>query len=448
MATSPAEAEGGLSACETAQALAAGSISARTVVEACQKRIDATDGKVGAWAALDPDHALAQADRLDAQRKSGQPIGPLHGLPVAVKDLIDTADFPTACGLAAYAGRQPDHDATLVSRLRAAGAVIMGKTVTTEHALYQPGVTRNPHDESRTPGGSSSGSAAAVAAGMVPLAVGTQTAGSVIRPASFCGVIGFKPSFGRISREGILPISAHLDTVGTFAHSLEDTALLAEVLYGFDPQDRDTQILPKPRLSESLASKPPVRPTLAYVEQPGWDGADLDCKEGFDELLEVLGEAADRIALPQVLQSGDSVHDTIVSAELARNAAALYQRSKESLSESLREGIESGQRVLAHDYLLALDWQGLIRSGLEEVFERYDAIVTASSLGQAPGIATTGDPLFCRLWTLYGGPAVTLPLLAGADGLPIGVQLIGRYGEDGRLLRTARWLLEQCLAEA
>ncbi len=444
MGTSGKGAGGGVSASEAAASLAEGSVASRSLVEAYLKRIKVEEPRVKAWAALDPEHALAQADAADALRKSGQPIGPLHGLPIAVKDIIDTRDYPTACGLAAYAGRQPDRDASLVSRLRSAGAIVMGKTVTTEHALYHPGVTTNPHDETRTPGGSSSGSAAAVAAGMVPLAIGTQTAGSVIRPAAFCGLIGFKPTFGKISRHGVLPLSRHLDTVGTFAHSLEDTALLAEVLYGFDPQDPDTVMLPAPGLAMTLSSAPPARPTLAFVEQPGWEGADEDCKEGFGELQDLLGDACDPMALPAVLQNGNAIHDTIVSAELARNAAALYARSKENLSSKLCEGIESGQKVLAHDYLLSLDWQNLIRTGLEEVFERYDAIVTTASLGQAPPIETTGDPLFCRLWTLYGGPAVSLPLLAGKDGLPIGAQLIGRYGEDGRLLRTARWLLETC----
>ncbi len=438
----------GVSAAEAAQAVAAGSTSARSLVEACLERVKEEEPRIQAWATIDPDHALAQADAADAFRKSGQPVGPLHGLPVGVKDIIDTADYPTACGLAAYVDRKPDRDATLVSKLREAGAIILGKTVTTEHAFFEPGPTRNPHDVTRTPGGSSSGSAAAVASGMVPLAIGTQTAGSVIRPAAFCGVIGFKPSFGRISRHGVLANAAHLDTVGTFAQSLEDTALLAEALYGFDPQDRDTGLLPAPGLRAALATPPAMRPTLAYVEQPGWERADEGTKEGFAELLDVLGEAADKLVLPEVLQRGEAVHATISSAEMARNAAALYQNARDTLSKAMREEIESGQKVLAHDYLLALDWQGLIRSGLEEVFERYDAIVTASALGQAPGLETTGDPIFCRLWTLYGGPCVTLPLLSGEDGLPIGVQLIGRYGEDARLLRTARWLLDTCQEEA
>ncbi len=433
-----------MSAAEAAAALAAGSISARDLVQACLKRIEEEEPRVQAWAALDPDFALAQADACDALRKSGQPIGPLHGLPVGVKDVIDTRDLPTACGLAAYEGRQPGRDAGVVARLRAAGAVIMGKTVTTEHALFHPGVTRNPLDETRTPGGSSSGSAAAVAAGMVPLALGTQTAGSVIRPASFCGLVGYKPTFGRITRKGVLPLAGHLDCVGTFARDLEDTALLADALFGYDAEDGDMEPRPAPGLAKTLASRLPAAPLLAYVEQPGWERADEDCKGGFAELLEFLGGDCDRIDWPEVMQRADDIFETIITAELARNASALYLRSKDSLSERLRGLIESGHRVLAHDYLLALDWQQLIRSGLEEVFERYDAIVTAASLGQAPSIETTGDPLFCRLWTLYGGPAVTLPLLQGADGLPIGVQLIGRYGEDGRLLRTARWLMQRC----
>ncbi len=433
-----------ISVCEAASAIAAGSLSSRKLVEGYLARVAEEEPRVRAWAAIDPDHALAQADAADAYRKSGQPLGPLHGIPVGIKDVIDTRDYPTACGIAAYAGRQPDADSAAVARLRAAGAVILGKTVTTEHALYTPGVTRNPLDVTRTPGGSSSGSAAAVAAGMVPLALGTQTAGSVLRPASFCGLIGYKPTFGRISRVGMLPIAGHLDCIGSFAHSLEDTALLADALFGYDPADGEMQPRPAPRLSETLASAPPAPPLFAFVEQPGWERADADCKDGFGELLQHLGDSCDRIDWPEVMQRADAIFETIISAELSRSASALYNRHKDSLSPGLREGIEAGRKVLAHDYLLALDWQQLIRSGLDQVFERYDAILTATALGQAPGIETTGDPLFCRLWTLYGGPCVTLPLLQGAEGLPIGVQLIGRYGEDGRLLRTARWLLERC----
>ncbi len=447
MAARGGEALWSLSASAARDQLAKGALSARTLVEALLARIEAEEPRVQAWAALDPEHALRQADAVDALRKSGQPIGPLHGLPVGVKDIVDTKDFPTACGLAAYGGRQPSRNATIVDRLAGAGAIVLGKTVTTEHALFEPNKTRNPHDASRTPGGSSSGSAAAVACGMVPLAIGSQTSGSVIRPASFCGVVGFKPSHGSISRQGVLAISRHLDTIGTFGRSLEDAALLAEALYGHDPEDPDTRPAAHPRLTRSLSEAPPVAPLFAMLEQPGWEQAEEAATAGLDELGELLGAQCDRVALPEPLRRGREVQETIMHAELARSASALYGRSAESLSDKLRAGIEAGQAILAHDYLLALDWQGLIRAGLAEVFDRYDAIVTLPALGQAPGLESTGDSVFCLLWTLYGGPAVTLPLMQGEEGLPIGVQLIGRIGDDARLLRTAQWLLQRLQEE-
>ncbi len=436
-----------LGAASALERMAKGQLSARALVEALLARIESEEPRVQAWTALDPDYALRQADAVDALRKSGQPIGPLHGLPVGVKDIVDTKDLPTECGIAAYAGRRPSHDAALVDRLRAAGAIVLGKTVTTEHALFTPNKTRNPHDAARTPGGSSSGSAAAVASGMVPVAIGSQTSGSVIRPASFCGVVGFKPSHGSISRRGVLAISRHLDTMGTFGRSLEDAALLAEALYGYDPGDPDTRPAAHPRLSRTLEEAAPVPPLFALLEQPGWEQAEEAATAGLAELADLLGAQCDSLALPDPLRRGREVQETIMYAEMARSASALYGRSAESLSDQLRQGIETGLAILAHDYLVALDWQNLIRAGLEEVFERYDAIVTLPALGQAPSLETTGDSLFCLLWTLYGGPAVTLPVMQGEDGLPIGVQLIGRIGEDARLLRTAHWLLQRLQEE-
>ena len=253
-------------AVQLAADLAAGKVNALEVTEACLARIAADEPRVQALAHLDPDHARAQARALDERKRAGRPLGPLHGLPVAVKDIVDTADFPTENGSVLHAGRRPLHDAAIVGRLRAAGAVLLGKTVTTEFACFTPGKTRNPHDPARTPGGSSSGSAAAVAAGMAPLAIGSQTNGSVIRPASFCGVFGFKPTYGLIPRTGVLATSATLDHVGVFARSVEDVALLAEPLMGFDPGDPATRPLPPPAAAArgagaaARAAAPRVRP--------------------------------------------------------------------------------------------------------------------------------------------------------------------------------------------
>src|SRR5918995_4371157 len=268
----------GLSALAAADLLGAGKISALELTEACLARIAGREPEVQAWAFLDPEHARRQARAADEGRKRGRPLGPLHGIPVGVKDIVDTQDMPTENGTVLHAGRRPSRDASIVSAMRAAGAVILGKTVTTELAVYAPNKTRNPHNPEHTPGGSSSGSAAAVAAGMVPLAIGTQTNGSVIRPASFCGVYGYKPSHGLISRHGILAQSRPLDTVGVMAADLEDLALLAEPLMAYDPADPAMRPRARPGLARVLAEDPPVPPKLAFVRSPVWQHAEEDTR--------------------------------------------------------------------------------------------------------------------------------------------------------------------------
>ncbi len=436
-----------LSAVELASRIAAGSLRSVELVEGCLERIAASDGEVQAWAHLDPDYALQQAREHDDYRGRGLPLGPLHGVPVGLKDIIDTADMPTENGTVLDAGRRPRSDATLVSRLRAAGAVILGKTVTTELAFYSPGKTRNPHDPERTPGGSSSGSAAAVAAGQVPLAVGTQTNGSVIRPASFCGVVGFKPTHGMISRHGLLSQSPPLDTVGVFAGSVADAALLAEILAGYDPADADTRPSAAPRLLETAQSAPPVRPSFAFVKGPTWEAAGQDVRDGFAELQDFLGEACDEVPLPSAFSRAHDLQRILMVAGFAKNLAPYYDKGRDRLSDVMRAAIEEGRKVLAVDYQLALEWIEVFNAGLDEIFERYDAILTPAAIGEAPrGLDATGDPTFCTLWSLCGTPAVTLPLLQGAAGLPIGVQMVGRRGYDGRLLRNANWLTNQLAA--
>jgi Asp-tRNA(Asn)/Glu-tRNA(Gln) amidotransferase A subunit family amidase len=430
-----------LSAVDARRRLAEGEITSEELVTACLERIEAVDGDVQAWAHLDPDFALAQARMLDSARKGGGAIGPLHGLPVGIKDIIDTETLPTENGTILDAGRGPRDDASVVTQLRQAGAVIMGKTVTTELAVYSPGKTRNPRNPGHTPGGSSSGSAAAVAAEMVPLAVGTQTNGSVIRPASFCGVCGFKPTHGLISRTGILRQSPPLDTVGAFGRTVEDAALLTDAMTAYDERDPHSRLRARPKLLETALSQPPLDPVFAFVKTPVWDQASADCKAAFDELAGVLGTACDEVKLPSPFDGAHAVHRTIMLADLAKNFAGYYRRDSDKLSEILRGMIEEGQGTLAVDYNVAVDWIELLNAGLDEVFARYDAILTPAAPGEAPaGIEATGDPAFCTLWTLCGTPAITLPLMEGSNGLPIGVQLVGRRGDDARLLRTARWL--------
>lgn len=433
-----------LSATDAARAIRDGAVSSLELVEACLERVQEVDAEVQAWAFLDPEAARAQARAADDWRKEGKPTGPLHGVPVGLKDIIDTGDQPTEDGSVLHAGRMPDKDATVVTMLRSAGAVIMGKTVTTEFANRSPGKTRNPHNPEHTPGGSSSGSAAAVAAGMVPLALGTQTGGSMIRPASFCGVFGFKPSHGLIPRQGILKLSRTLDHVGVYARSLDDIALLTEQVVGYDEGDPESRPRSRIPFCEISAQEPPLPPMLAFARTAAWGLAEDDTKEAFEELVAALGARVVELDLPESTGQVAEWHRTIMQAEMAANLDREWDRGREQLSESLRELLARGREVSALDYQRALARIPLVNAGFDEIFERCDAIVTPATRGTAPvGLASTGDPAFCTLWTYCGMPALSIPLMQGANGLPLGVQLVGRRGDDARLLRTARWLTAQ-----
>jgi Asp-tRNA(Asn)/Glu-tRNA(Gln) amidotransferase A subunit family amidase len=431
-----------LSASEAARLIRDGVISSEQLVEACLARLREVDTNIQAWAFLDADYALLQARAADKLRLSGKPIGPLHGVPVGIKDIFDTSDMPTENGSVLHAGRTPSRDATVVTKLRAAGAVIMGKTVTTEFAYFSPGKTRNPHNPEYTPGGSSSGSAAAVGAEMVPLALGSQTNGSTIRPAAYCGVIGFKPTHGLISRHRVFALSRTLDHVGLFARSIDDIALLAEQLAGYDENDPDTRPRSRIPFIEVAAKEPPLAPMFAFVKTPHWERADDDTRKGFAELIEQLGAQVEEVELFPSAEKAWEWHQTIMSAEMAVNLEREWERGRDRLSEALGTFLERGRKVLAVDYQRALTRIQPIHAGFLELFEqRYDAILTPAALGAAPkGLASTGDPSFCTLWTLCGMPALSLPLLESANGLPIGVQLVGPRDGDARLLRTARWL--------
>jgi Asp-tRNA(Asn)/Glu-tRNA(Gln) amidotransferase A subunit family amidase len=431
-----------MDASAAAQRIRDGVLSSEELVQECLERIRALELKVQAWQFLDEEHALAQARACDERKRSGEPIGPLHGVPVGVKDIIDTADMPTENGTALHAGRTPRDDAAVVRMLRAAGAVILGKTVTTECAYFNPGKTRNPHNPEHTPGGSSSGSAAAVGAGMVPLALGSQTAGSVIRPAAFCGAYGFKPTHGLIPRTGVLTLSRTLDHIGLFARSIDDLALLLEQLQGHDEHDPDTRARARIPFRSLAGEAPPLEPMLAFVKTPHWERMDADAKEAYAELREALGRQVEEV---QVFVAGTDAwdwHRTIMEAEMAANLEPLWSRGAEKLSEKLRALLERGKETRALDYQRALRCIAPTAEGFDELFmQRYDAILTPPALGTAPkGLASTGDPALCSVWTLLGLPAITLPLMQGENGLPLGVQLVGRKGYDARLLRTARWL--------
>ena len=437
----------GLSAAVLRDRLASGAISSVDLAEACLARIAEVEPQVQAFAYLDSDHVLAQAKALDARRLKGLALGPLHGLPVALKDIIDTKGIPTENGTVIDAGRVPTEDAFVVEQLKAAGALIIGKTVTAELAYIHPGKTMNPHNAAHTPGGSSQGSAAAVAAGMVPLAVGTQTGGSIIRPAAYCGTVGFKPTFGLIPRTGVLAQSSTLDTLGVFARTVEDAALLTEVLAGYDAGDPATSLAPPPRLHATAMSDRMIAPTFALVLPPKYELADEDTKLAIQELAEHLGEQCFEVSLPSAFDEAAELRERINFAEMAKFFYSYERRGAAELSEEITEAMTKGKAVPARDYLAALDWPKVLNVGLEEIFDRCDAILTPATPSAAPlGLGSTGNAIFNGLWTLCGTPAITVPLFTAENGMPMGVQLVGRRGDDARLLRTARWLVNHIAA--
>lgn len=433
---------------ELSQALAAGTLRVRDLAERCLAEIAAREGEIHAFVHLDPAAVRAAADALDAARAAGRQPGPLFGLPVAVKDIIDTADAPTGNGTPLDDGRRPAADATLVSRLRAAGALILGKTVTTELAYRQPGPTRNPHALDHTPGGSSQGSAAAVAAGMAPLALGSQTVGSTIRPASYCGIVGFKPTHGRVPLTGVLNTAAPLDTIGAFATSVAGTALLVDAMQGFDPADPRTRPGPRDSLAAAVQAAPARSPRFALVGGPFWDEVSDDVRALFERLAEMLGSNAEWVDLPPAVEAAYPAHLALMHAEFAHNLAGYRERDDGRLSAAMREAMDIGAAVSAVEYIAARTLQTGLALELAPVFERYDAFLTPAAFGEAPvSLESTGDARCNALWTFLGVPAATVPAAVGSGGLPIGVQIVGAPDDDAAVARSAAWL-ETALAAA
>ena len=439
-----------VTATEAARFIREGVVSSEQLVQACLQQIEKREAEVQAWTFLDPDYALAQARAADELRLSGQPIGALHGVPVGLKDIIDTADMPTENGSVLHAGRTPSRDAAVVTLLRGAGAIIMGKTVTTEFATRHPGKTRNPHNPAHTPGGSSSGSAAAVAAGMVPLALGSQTTGSTIRPASYCGVYGMKPTHGLIPRPGMFQLSRSLDHVGLFARSIEDLALLLEQLVRHDERDPDSQPRARIPYCQVAAEEPPLPPMFAFVKAPRWAQVEPDAKEAFAELVQRLGARVEELELVGASEEMLRWHEAVSGPEVAISLRHEWETGRDRLSAALRSRIERGRAVSGMEYLEARARVPQLVASFTELFEqRYDALLTPAAFGTAPpGLESTGDPAYCALWTLCGMPALNIPLMEGANGLPLGVQLVGPRHGDARLLRTARWLVTELAEKA
>ncbi len=415
-----------LTASRAADAIAAGRLTSEALVRACLDRIAERDAAVGAWAWLDPDLALAAAQAADASA----PRGPLHGVPVGLKDIIETYDMPTQCNSPIHAGRRTYADSAVAALIRAAGGVILGKTVTTEFANRHPGDTRNPHDAAHTPGGSSSGSAAAVADLQVPLALGTQTSGSMIRPAAFCGVWGYKPSFGEVSRVGVFQQSGSLDTIGHCARSLEDVqrlrAVLARIPY------------------EPIAAGGP--PRIAFCRTPQWGQASAEGQTALEDVARRLaagGATVSDLDLPPALFGDWSImHRRIANFEAARNFGYEKHGFRSMISKALGEGrIRDGEGIPLADYIEAQRLAEAMRAWADETLARYDVVLTPAAAGEAPeGLAATGSAEFNSLWTLLYTPCLTLPHGAGPRGLPLGVQLVAERYEDERLFAAAGWV--------
>ena len=406
-------------------------------------RIVTRDGDVSAWAHLDPERVIAEARASDAARARGAPMGPLAGIPVGVKDIIDTVDYPTECGTPVFSGRQPDKDASVVAQLKAAGAIVMGKTVTTELAFFGAGATRNPRDLSRTPGGSSSGSAAAVADFQVPLALGTQTAGSIIRPASYCGVIGFKPTFGAVSRSGVLAQSAPLDTIGGYARSVDDIALLIDAISGFDASDGDMKRATAVSLLPSMAIALARAPRFAFVKSPAWPNADASAQHAIENFAGGFGARAEivEVLLPTDFDGSLRLQQIVQFSDIARNYGPIADANADRVSVKLKEVIAEGRTFSAADYAAARADADPLYEALLPLLAGYDAILTPAAPGIAlKGLGATGSPMFNALWTYLGMPCISLPLLE-LDGMPLGVQLAGARHRDGDLLRVAKWMM-------
>lgn len=414
-----------LSACAAVERIASGRLTATSLVEALLARIAGREPTVRAWAHLDPDLALAEARARDAER----PIGPLHGLPIGVKDVMDTEDQPTQCNSVIYAGHRPTTDAACIARLRRAGAIILGKTVTTEFAFVSPGPTRNPHDPTRTPGGSSSGSAAAVADRMVPVALATQTGGSTIRPAAFCGIYGYKPVHGLYETAGLKALSPSLDTIGLMARDTADLALVSAVMAGRAPAKYGDLAAP---------------PKLAVCRTPYVDEAEPDAIGLLDRTVAAATKAGARIRdliIPPDLTGLNEVHRIVMSVETARSFASEWAHSRDKLSRELAEFIARGLEHSAAEYAAAQKSVRSSKAWLAQSVAADELVLTLSAPGEAPSSqAATGSAIFNRLWTLLHAACLNVPLGTGAHGLPLGVQLVTPGDDEGRLLATARWL--------
>lgn len=428
-----------LSASAIVEMVAAGKISPVELIESLLARIDRLEPSLRAWATLDHQGALAAARGTEAALARGERPALLASLPVGVKDIFYTAGLRTSAGSPLLADFVPAEDAGAVERLRQAGAIVLGKTVTTQFAAGDPSPTRNPWDSSRTPGGSSSGSAAAVAARMAPAALGSQTAGSVLRPAAYCGVVGFKPSFGRISRRNVLPFAWSLDTIGVLARSVRDAALLLQGLAGYDP--RDAGSADHPLEDYRAAADQPRAPRLGLVRGIV-ERSEPDVRQHVEataEKLERAGAEVREVRFPGDLDLALGCHYTIMVGEAAEVHARWHSQSPEAYAPRLRSMIESGRLVPTAAYLRAQRHRRRFREQVSALFGDLDALLLPTAAGVAPDISTTGDTSFQAIWTMLGLPAISLPSGLNADRLPFATQLVAGPWQEASLLASAAW---------
>lgn len=415
-----------LSAVDAASKIAAGQITCEALVRDCLARITERDRDVQAWEFLDPDLALAQARALD----SGPSRGPLHGVPLGVKDVFETHDMPTGHGTPIYAGNRPSADAATVATARHGGMVILGKTVSTELATHTPSRTRNPHNLAHTPGGSSAGSAAAVGDFMIPLAIGTQTVGSTIRPAAFCGTVGYKPTFNLLSRAGVKVEGDSLDTVGVFARHVPDVALYAGA------QTNDERLIHLPAVDGALR--------IGICRTQVWNQAQPETVAAMERAAKELARAGAKLSeveLPSDFAGLWDAHWTTFMFEMWRSFADEFYRNPDKLTPGLRARIEEGGKIRGEDYQRALALGDRCRAMLPQAFGQCDVLITPSARGEAPeGLATTGDTVFNQIWSFLHSPTVTVPVGNGPKGLPVGLQVCGRIGDDPRTLAAAHWV--------
>ena len=431
----------GLSAKQLIEKLKSGELSSVDLCKAYIDRIKKFEKDVHAWAHFDEKILLEKAEESDNHRKSGKPLGLLHGIPVALKDIIGTIDMPTECGTVLRKGISAFQDAEIVDLLKSEGAIIMGKTNTTELAYFSPSKTRNPHDYSRTPGGSSSGSAAVVASYMAPLSIGSQTNGSIIRPASYCGVVGYKPSFGLISRNGVLKTSDNLDHVGVFGKSVEDVALLSKVLIKKDSYDKSTIHFSTETMMEEYNKGPLYDPKFIFYKTESWKKIDKKSRDAFEFFIKSFKKNIEVFDTPSYFKDIKKYHQIIHETDMANNFQDYYKKSKNKLSKEMQSAISRGIKYSAKDYAEARDFINRSYESYSEVFEDYHGVISPSTTGVADkGLKNTGSPEFCTVWSFMGTPSISLPLLEGENNLPLGVQLVGNKYDDLRFIGVANWL--------